>query len=243
MADIWWSHTTLMAAGLIFLGAFVQTSVGFGLAIVSAPILFQISPEYVPVPVSIIGLLISILSAHKYRQNIEIGDLKMAIVGRIPGSIAGVFLLLYVSTQTLSLWLGLMVVFAVLISVLPFRLEPTKAKLSIAGFFSGFFGTSSGIGGPPMAILLQHQEANQLRGNLSAFFMFSSTISLIILYFAGLFNWHHLIITIPLIPAAWLGYRIALLTNKRLSKQKVRIAALVLCLVSGFSAIYQGLNV
>ncbi|MCC4819936.1 sulfite exporter TauE/SafE family protein, partial [Vibrio lentus] len=88
-------------------------------------------------------------------------------------------LLVMVSTSVLSLWLGLLVVFAVIVSLLPFRLEPTPIKMGIAGFFSGFFGTSSGIGGPPMALLLQHQDANQLRGNLSAFFVFSSIISLV----------------------------------------------------------------
>ena len=41
--------------------------------------------------------------------------------------------------------------------------EPTPTRMVVAGFFSGFFGTSSSIGGPPMALLLQHQEANQLR--------------------------------------------------------------------------------
>ncbi len=63
----------------------------------------------------------------------------MAIFGRIPGSIAGATLLVFVSTQTLSLWVGLLVLLAVFISIMPFGIEPTPTRMVIAGFFSRFF--------------------------------------------------------------------------------------------------------
>lgn len=138
-------QTVIIAMALIFVGSFVQTAIGFGLAIVAAPLLFLVSPDYVPAPICLIGLFISIFNAMKHRSNISIGGLKVALLGRIPGSLAGGALLVMVSTSVLSLWLGLLVVFAVIVSLLPFRLEPTPAKMGIAGFFSGFFGTSSGI--------------------------------------------------------------------------------------------------
>ncbi|WP_394150002.1 sulfite exporter TauE/SafE family protein [Vibrio maritimus] len=238
LAD-WLSQTSLIAMLLIFVGAYVQTAIGFGLAIVAAPLLFQVSPDYVPAPICLVALFISILNAMKHKSNIAIGGLKMAMIGRVPGSVAGAVLLLYVSTQVLSLWLGLLVVFAVVVSLLPVRIEPTPTRMGIAGFFSGFFGTSSGIGGPPMALLLQHQEANQLRGNLSAFFVFSSIMSLIVQAPIGFLTLHHLYITVPLIPAAWLGYHLARLTTQSLPKEKVRLAALLLCSISGLTAIWQ----
>ncbi|MBW3698269.1 sulfite exporter TauE/SafE family protein [Vibrio sp. T187] len=236
-------QTALIAIALIFIGSFVQTAIGFGLAIVAAPLLFLVSPDYVPAPICIVALFISILNAMKHRENISIGGLKMALIGRVPGSLAGGVLLVMVSTNVLSLWLGFLVVFAVIVSLLPFRIEPTPMRMGVAGFFSGFFGTSSAIGGPPMALLLQHQEANQLRGNLSAFFVFSSIISLIVQIPAGFLTLHHLYITIPLIPASWLGYKLAMLTTQSLPKEKIRIGALALCSISGFTAIWQGLSV
>lgn len=236
----WLDPTVLTAIFLIFLGSFVQTAIGFGLAIVAAPLLFQVSPDYVPAPICLVALFISVLNALKHRANVSIGGLKMAFIGRIPGSIAGGALLLLVSTDVLSLWLGFLVLFAVLVSLLPFRIEPTPTRMGIAGFFSGFFGTSSSIGGPPMALLLQHQDANQLRGNLSAFFVFSSLISLIVQIPIGFFTLHHIYITLPLIPASWLGYRLAVMTTQSLPKERIRVGALVLCLVSGLTAIWQG---
>lgn len=121
-------QTALIAMALIFVGSFVQTAIGFGLAIVAAPLLFLVSPDYVPAPICLVGLFISIFNAFKHRANISIGGLKIALLGRIPGSIAGGALLVMVSTSVLSLWLGLLVVFAVIVSLLPFRLEPTLPR-------------------------------------------------------------------------------------------------------------------
>ncbi|HDM8036536.1 TPA: TSUP family transporter, partial [Vibrio fluvialis clinical-1] len=136
----YFSSTVLIAMFLIFVGSFVQTAIGFGLAVVAAPLLFMVSPDYVPAPICIVALFISLLSAMKHRSSISIGGLKMALIGRVPGSIAGGLLLVWVSTDVLALWLGLLVLFAVGVSFLPFRIEPTPARMGIAGFFSGFFG-------------------------------------------------------------------------------------------------------
>ncbi len=74
-----------------------------------------------------------------------------------------------------------------------------------------------------MALLLQHQEANQLRGNLSAFFVFSSIISLMVQWPTGFLTWHHVLLTLPLIPAAWLGYVLARKTTHSLPKEKTSL--------------------
>ncbi|CAM2787010.1 putative membrane transporter protein [Vibrio mytili] len=235
-------YINFLAIGLIFLGSFVQTAIGFGLAVVAAPLLMLWAPEYVPAPICLVALFISILNAMKHRSSVEIGGLKMALIGRVPGSVAGGLILSFVSTQALTLWIGFLVLFAVIVSVLPFRIEPTPRRMTFAGFFSGLFGTSAAIGGPPMALLLQHQDANKLRGNLSAFFVASSILSLLVQIPAGYFKLHHIIITIPLLPAAALGYWLAIKTTQSLPKEKVRLSALLLCFVSGITAVIQGLS-
>lgn len=240
MFDI--NNTVLLAMGAIFLGSFVQSAIGFGLAVVAAPLLFLISPEYIPAPIVMVALFNSFFNAYKYRNNIAIGGLKMAIYGRVPGSIAGGILLLYVSSSILSLWLGGMVLLAVLISLLPIRFEPTSNRMAIAGFFSGFMGTSSSIGGPPMALILQHQEASSLRGNLAAFFVFSSIISLVVQYFIGYLTWEHVRLTLPLLPMGWLGYVAAQVVVKYIAKDWIRIFTLLVCLTSGVTAIIRGLG-
>nr|WP_105902804.1 sulfite exporter TauE/SafE family protein [Vibrio gangliei] len=235
-------HTVLLAMAIVFLGSFVQSAIGFGLAVVAAPLLFLVSPDYVPAPIVMVALFNSLFNAYKYRNNIALGGLKMAIYGRVPGSIFGGVLLLYVSSSALSLWLGVMVLLAVLISLLPIRFEPTPNRMAVAGFFSGFMGTSSSIGGPPMALILQHQDAASLRGNLAAFFVFSSMISLIVQYFIGYLHWDLLLKTLPLLPMGWLGYVAAQVIVKYVSKEWIRILTLIICLISAATAIVRGLQ-
>jgi len=226
---------------IIFLGSFIQTTIGFGMAIIAAPLLIHISADYVPVPIIFVALFISLLNTYHNRKSIDIGGLKMAIIGRIPGSILGAILLLYISVSTLSLWLGVFVLLSLVVSFLPFRIEPTPTRLTMAGFLSGFMGTSSGIGGPPIALLLQHQEASTLRGNLSAFFLFSSFISLIIQLAVGYLTLNHLLLTLPLLPAALAGYLIGQKSVQHLPQSVLRYLTLILCLMSGIAAIYEGL--
>ncbi len=67
MFSDWFTSPALIAAFLIFLGSFVQTAIGFGLAIVAAPLLILIAPEYVPAPICVVALFISVFNALKSR--------------------------------------------------------------------------------------------------------------------------------------------------------------------------------
>ena len=230
----------IIAMLLIFIGAFIQSATGFGLAVVASPLLILLSPEYIPGPIIIVGLFLAIINTFKYRMTISIGGLKHAVIGRIPGTIAGAALLYYMDVVQLSLLLGVVVLMAVLISLLPVKLYPTPNRLMIAGFLSGFLGTSSGIGGPPMALLLQHQQAHLIRANLAAFFVVSCTMSLLVQIPIGYMSMAHVYLSLPLLPASYLGYRVAMLFVDRLTQKMVRRMSLVLCSVAGLGAVYSG---
>lgn len=228
---------TLLAATFIFLGSMVQTSIGFGLAIVAAPLLFLLSPDYVPGPITAVALVLSVANAYRYRANISLQGLGAAVAGRIPGSLAGGALLLWVDAKLLALWLGITVIIAVLISLLPLRISPTPKRLVVAGFLSGFMGTSTSIGGPPMALLLQHEKASLIRANLSAFFIVSCILSLMVQAQIGYMGWHQIQLTMPLIPASLMGFWLATRWVDRISNQHIRIASLLLCSVSGLATV------
>jgi uncharacterized protein len=231
----------LIAMLLIFCGSFIQSATGFGLAVVAAPILIHLSPEFIPGPIIIVGLFLGIINALRYRTNISFDGLKLAVIGRIPGTVAGAVLLFYINIAQLSLLLGIIVLMAVVISLLPIKLEPTPRRLFVAGFLSGFFGASSGIGGPPMALLLQHQQANLIRANMAAFFVAGGIMSLLVQIPIGYMTLQHLYISIPLLPAGYLGYRAAQHFIDRLSQQLIRRMSLVLCTVSGSGALFSGI--
>lgn len=231
-------ETTVIAFAIIFVGAVVQASIGFGLAIVAAPLLFALSPHYVPGPITIVALVLSIMLTLRHRQSISLDGLGAAIAGRVPGSVAGGGLLVWADARTLSLWIGLSVLLAVFVSLTKLRLSPTPGRMVIAGFMSGFMGTSTSIGGPPMALLLQHEAADAMRANLSAFFIVSCLLSLAVQIPAGYMVWAHVYLALPLLPAAGLGYWVAGRYADRFPQQHIRFASLVVCGLAGITAMF-----
>ena len=73
---------TLIAMGLVVIGACVQSSFGFGLAIMIAPFLFMLNPAYVPAPLCLLVLFISLFNTCQHAQAVDIRAIKMAIIGR-----------------------------------------------------------------------------------------------------------------------------------------------------------------
>ena len=110
-------------------------------------------------------------------------------------------------------------------------------SLFSAGFLSGFMGTSSSIGGPPIALVLQHQENDFIRANMAAFFCVSCLMSLLMLATIDRFRLEHILISLPLMPATLLGYWVAMKTLHKISHQNLRRASLALCTIAGSIAI------
>ncbi|HAJ75250.1 MAG: sulfite exporter TauE/SafE family protein [Gammaproteobacteria bacterium] len=227
----------VIAVLVIFIGSYVQSSIGFGLAIIAAPVLFFIDPLFVPAPITLCALTLSLANAVKHWHSISFEGLKFAILGRIPGTVAGGLLLFWIDQQQLALWLGISVISAVLLSLANVVLKPTPGALLSAGFLSGFMGTSSSIGGPPMALVLQHQENDFIRANLAAFFVVSCLMSLMMLSTIDRFGVEEVLLALPLLPATLVGYWAAMRTLHLISHQNLRRGSLFLCALAGAAAI------
>lgn len=225
------------AALVIFVGSFIQSSIGFGLAIVAAPVLYFIDPLYVPAPITVSALTLSVANSYSHWRSISFRGLRFAILGRVPGTVSGGLLLLWIDQQALALWLGLSVLLGVALSMSNIIFKANGKSLFCAGFLSGFMGTSSSIGGPPMALVLQHQENDFIRANLAAFFVVSCCMSLLMLSSIGRFGMDHLLISLPLMPATLAGYWLAMRTMHRISHQNLRRFSLGLCAIAGSAAI------
>ncbi|UXI02230.1 sulfite exporter TauE/SafE family protein [Photobacterium sp. TY1-4] len=236
------TSTLVYCALALAAGCFVQSTVGFGMAIVAAPIVYFFEPRFVPGTITMVGLVLALINMWQYRRMLSFKGLSAAFIGRVPGTIAAGFLLLYISAESLALVLGVGVLLAVVISLMKVRIKPTGKALFWAGFASGLMGTSTSIGGPPMALVLQHAEAGKLRANLAGYFAFSCVLSLIALSATNHFSWWHFQYGVMILPApilaTWLAYRIQHLIRA----EWLRYALLVLCSVSGVIAIWQGVS-
>ena len=222
----------LLASIIIFFGALTQSLIGFGLAVVATPLLYLVDPQLVPAPVIVMGFSISLLTLFRERTSLEFNGLQYALLGRIPGGFLGAALLIFAPQPVLGLAIASIVAAAVILSLLKFNLKVNRKSLFAAGFVSGIFGNVAAIGGPPMAILLSGRDAKQFRAALSAFFIFSSTIALVILAITGLLTIEHLWLSLMLLPGVILGYLVSGRLVGYIDKNKTRKITLLLCSVS-----------
>lgn len=225
-------QTLALASLIVFLGALTQSLIGFGLAVVASPLLYIVDPQLVPAPVIAMGFSIALLTLVRERGHLEFNGLQYALIGRVPGGFIGASLLLFAPQPILGLSIAAIVTVAVILSLYKFSLPVNKKTLFGAGVVSGIFGNIAAIGGPPMAILLAGKDASQFRAALSAFFIFSSMIALIILAITGLLELKHLWLSLMLLPSVILGYLVAGRLVGRVDKDKTKMATLVLCSIS-----------
>ena len=221
-----------LASLVVFLGALTQSLIGFGLAVVASPLLYIVDPDLVPGPVIAMGFTIALLTLFRERGHLEFNGLQYALLGRVPGGFIGASLLLFAPQPILGLSIAAIVAVAVILSLYKFSLPVNKKTLFGAGVVSGIFGNIAAIGGPPMAILLAGKDASQFRAALSAFFIFSSTIAMVILAITGLLELKHLWLSLLLLPSVLLGYLVAGRLVGRVDKEKTKMATLILCSIS-----------
>jgi uncharacterized membrane protein YfcA len=231
----------VIACLLVFLGSLVQSAVGFGLAVVSAPLLYLIEPRLIPGPMLFLGLVLSVLNAWRNRAGLAVRELGSAVAGRIPGTILALWLLKIMPPAMLSILLGISVLLAVAVSFTRVHLAPTPGRLLAAGFASGFMGTSSSIGGPPMALIYQNAAGPRIRANLSGYFTIGTFLSLLGLVAIGRFGLSEFYTSLSLIPASAAGFLAARVTLPWWDRGAIRPVILILCTVSAIGVFADGI--
>jgi hypothetical protein len=221
-----------LASVIIAFASAVQASIGFGLALIAAPMLLLIDPGLVPGPSLTFALLLSVLVAHRERHAIDMSGMVWALMGRFLGTLPAVVALQSLSPRDFELCFSLLVLLAVLLSILHPKIRPTRAWKITAGAMSGFMGTISAIGGPPMALLYQNSPAPELRATLSGFFIVGCLISLGVLSLSGLFGERELMLSLTLAPAVVFGFWLSRFTLDRVSGAATRPLVLLLSAAS-----------
>lgn len=231
----------LFAALACFTGAYVQTAIGFGMAIIAAPILFYLDPALVPGPLAFVILMMCLINGWRFRKGLEIGLLAPALLARIPGSLLGVWLLGVMSPSWLAILIAFTIMLGVLVRLCNLALPTNGATLSLGGFLSGVMGTSTTIGGPPMVLVLHGADMHRIRANLAGFFLISSLMSVIALIGGGYFGQPQLLQSLPLVPAALLGNWLAVHTLHLVSRPVMHYGSLGLCTLAVIGMLFNTL--
>jgi uncharacterized membrane protein YfcA len=221
-----------VACAVIFAGSLLQGAVGFGVALVAAPVLVLIDPHLVPGPMSVVGLGLCILVAWRDRAAIDFGGIGWCLAGRVPGAVAGGLVLALADADTLAWLVAASVLVGVALSVRAPHWEPTRPALLAAGALSGLMGTATSIGGPPMALIFQHAEGVRLRANLAAFFVAGSVLSLAAIRAAGHLGADELSWSALLLVPTAAGFAVSGRATAWLDAGRTRPAVLAVCVAS-----------
>jgi uncharacterized membrane protein YfcA len=224
----------VVAVVLSVIGSWLQGSIGFGLAVVAAPILLLVNPVFVPGPMLLAAMFLVILIALRERRDVIAGDVVNATIGRVIGALPAAYAVSTLPRDVYELLFAALVLVAVAVSMLGWHARPTPIHITIASIFSGFMGTMSSIGGPAMAIVYQNETGPRIRGTLSAIFTIGTVISMASLWWIGRFGAVELALGLVLLPAVLTGFALSRYTAGRLDGARTRPAVLG---ISALSAI------
>lgn len=218
--------TWTLALLAVTVGAWIQATVGFGYALLSAPLVALVAPELVPAPIMVSSALLSLATALHERAEIDRPGVRWALLGRVPGVALAGWVATRLGASDLSAVFGVLVLAAVGLSLSGLHVRASAASLSVAGFVSGVMGTLTSIGGPPIALVYQHAAAPRLRASLNAYFAAGSCMSLLGLSLVGHFGARELWAGVSLLPGCAAGWLLSFATRGRLAGGKTRASVL-----------------
>ncbi len=225
------------ASVVVLVGAILQGSVGFGLGMLAAPLLVLIDPNLVPAPLLLAALVLTLLVAFTERRSIDLKGVGWALVGRVPGTLIGAATMSVASQDTTTILVGIIVFVAVGLIGSGVSLSRTPRVLFAAGTLSGFMGTTTSIGGPPVAALYHNASGAKVRGTMSAFFVVGLVLSLTALAIVGRFGLDELYAAAFLLPGVVAGFAISRRVAPVLDRGYTRAAVLTVSALAGLSVI------
>jgi uncharacterized membrane protein YfcA len=204
----------VLAVFVVAVGAMIQGSLGFGLGLVSAPALALIDATFIPGPLLLVGVAVTLTVFLRERGAVDWKGMKWAIFGRVIGTIAGGWAVVAFSKDAVIVLVAVLVLAGVLMTSIGWKIKTNRITLSTAGLVSGVMGTLTSVGGPPMALVYQRETAQKLRATLAGFFLVGATFSLLTLAVSGGMSQHDFVLGALMLP----GYVIGMIANRWASK-------------------------
>ncbi|WP_237569103.1 sulfite exporter TauE/SafE family protein [Mycolicibacterium lacusdiani] len=221
---------SVIAVAILFASC-LQASIGFGMGMLAAPVVALVDPSLIPGTLIMLASLVTLMVVIRERTAIDVRGTGWALVGRVPGTVAGALLLAAMPERALALAIAGVVLAGVLVTSMGWAPTPRRRNLVLAGATSGVLGTATSIGGPPMALVWQRSTGAELRGTMSGFFLIGSVLSIGMLSLTGSIDgdtWRWFAF---LVPATVVGCALSRWANRLLNAQRQRWTAIVVSAV------------
>lgn len=230
-----------LAVCVVAIGSAVQAALGFGLAMIAAPLLLLLDPVLVPGPMLVVAVALSLCMAWQERGEIDLSTFRVGVLGRLLGTPPAALLLGTLSAAAFDLIFGLLILLAIGLSLVHGNLQPTPRNVFLASVMSGFMGTISSVGGPPLALVYQNAPGPSLRANLALLFIVGASLSLLSLALIGRFGLYDLGYSLWLLIGVAMGLLASRPLRRRLDGSRARPWLLGLCAVSACSVLVRAL--
>lgn len=223
----------------ILVCAFVQGATGMGFAMIAAPVVTLLDPSLIPVAILLLMIPLNGYIGFRERTAIDWRGVRWVSVGRFAGTFLGLWILLVVNLQQLSLLIGWSTVIAAAIALVAPAFDPNRTGLVVVGLITGITETSTGVGGPPLALAFQHKAAPVLRSTVAMCFLVGEVISVVVLAVSGKLTLGTLLATAALLPFLAVGSWASRFVHHRLEGPLLRYIVLGFAVVSGVVVIIQ----
>ena len=225
---------------LIIIGAITQSAIGIGFGI-PACFLVLLEPTMVPSCIVLMGTFLAFSNAFLSLKDIITEDLAYSFSGRVVGTLISIPLItLTIGTKSFLIIFGLLLLITVFLSAKRWNVVATKKNVTIAGVCSGFMGTLTGVGGPPMAIVYQNSSSKNVVATLNMFFGIGALFSVLILIYIDLINLREVMRSLLLTPGILVGI---ILGRQKIVKDYVSFnlkkLILIICFVSAILVLTQ----
>ena len=100
----------------ILLASCLQASIGFGMGMLAAPVVALIDPSLIPGTLIMLAALVTLMVVIRERTAIDVRGTGWALVGRVPGTIAGALLLAAIPERALAILIACVVLVGVAVT-------------------------------------------------------------------------------------------------------------------------------
>ena len=232
----------MLIALIVFFAIVVQSSTGFGAALVSVPLLASLLGIQVATPlVALVLITAELVLLRRYWHALNFTAVKRLSLASFVGVPLGVYILRTIDGTIITTILGIIVVGYSLYALLAPHLPKLKQSIwaYIFGFLGGVLSGAYSTSGPAVIIYgtCRRWEPEAFKGNLQAYFLINSLLTLIAHTIGGNLTavvWQSYLWALP---AIGLGLIVGKLLDGRLNPEQFRKVVLILLIVLGIRLI------
>jgi uncharacterized protein len=237
-----------LAAAAALTGAFVQSTTGFGFALVLSPALFAVmDPVEAVMALLVLGFVLSLLVLFERGrpEHVDWRSLMPMLLAALPGLALGAIALTELSKAALQVAVGVAVVAAAAWQLRRRRrgAQPHPVPATVAGFTSGALTTSINVSGPPIVLWLEARGAapEEFRASLAATFLALDLAGGALLLAAKGTGTIDIDRLGPLLALVIAGYALGAAAFRRLNRERFYTLVLALVACTGVASIVAGL--